>query len=94
MHYVTVLYHILFSLSGEAAGRTYGRLCFIFHIVLELDHFRADESFLEVRMDHSCGLGGLVSLADGPGAALVGAGGEECLEAEQLVRALDQAHYA
>ena len=45
-------------------------------------------------MDDAGGLGGLVAYVDGPGTALVGAGREEGLQAEQVVGALDQAHHA
>ena len=45
-------------------------------------------------MDHARGLGGLVALVDGPGAAFVSAGREEGLQAEQVVGALDEADHA
>ena len=44
----TVLDNIIFSLSCEAAGRTYGRFCFICYEVRVFDDFRPDETSFKV----------------------------------------------
>ena len=58
--------------------------------VLVVDGFGFDEASFKVGVDDSGGLGGGVSLADCPGADFFFAGGEECLQAEELVGVADE----
>ena len=91
MHDVAVLDDVFLAFHAHLAGGTNGGFRLILDEVVILDDLGADETFLEVAVDHTGGLRRLVSLADGPGAALVRTGGEESLQAQQAVGALDQA---
>ena len=58
--------------------------------VLKGHHFGADKAPLEVGVDLTGRLGGLGAVGDGPGAALILAGGEEGDEAQQGVAGFDE----
>ena len=88
MHYVAVLDDVLLALDAHLAGGADSGFSLIIDEVVVLDDLGTDEALLEIGVDDAGGAGGLVSLMDSPGAALVGAGGEEGLETEQMVCAL------
>lgn len=90
MHYVAVFHDVFLSFCGKFTGRPHGAFTAEGDEILIFDDFSADETSLEIRMDNSCGLRGLVSLMDGPGTALVGACSEECLETEKVICPLDE----
>ena len=94
MHDVAVLHDIILALDSEFAGGAAGKLGLERDEVIVLYDLGADETLLEVGVDDSGGLRGLVALVDGLGADLIGAGGEECMEVEQRVGGLDEPHHA
>ena len=94
MHDVTVLDYVVLAFDTHLAGGADGGFRLVVDKVLILNYFCPDEAALEVRVDDTGGAGRLVPGLDGPGAAFVGPGREEGAEAQQLVCALDEAHYA
>ena len=83
--HVSILHLVVASLLLQLSSRLNGRLIAEFLEVLELVHFRADESLLEVGVDHASGLGSQGSATDGPAFHLVGSGGEEVDEVQHVV---------
>ena len=88
VHYIAILHDVILTLDPHLAGGAHGRLGLVLDEVVVLDHLGADEALLEVGVDDAGGLGGLVAAVDGPGAALVGAGRKEGLQAQQVIGAL------
>ena len=87
---IPVLHHILLALRTNQAlflGGVHGAAG---HQVGEVDHLGPDEAPLKVSVDLTGGLGGLGALLDGPGPALVLAGGEEGDQTQQGVAGLDE----
>ncbi len=60
-------------------------------IILIRNHLGADEAALEIGMDRAGRLGGLGAAPHRPGARLLGAGGEEGDEVEQVIARADEA---
>ena len=84
-HHVAVLHDVVLALHAEPAGLARAGLAAERHVVVIADRLGLDEAALEVGVDDTCGLGGLGTDSNRPGADLLGAGGEEALQAEQLV---------
>ena len=91
MHDIAVLDDVILAFDAHLSGGADGGLGLVMDEVFVLDDFRADEAALEVSVDDTGGLGGLIAYADGPCTALVGTGREEGLESQQAVGALDEA---
>ena len=89
MHYVAVFHDVFLTFGGELSGSSYRALASQGHEVVIFDDLRPDEPPLEIGMDHSGSLRGLVSLVDRPRAALIGSCGKECLETQEVIGALD-----
>lgn len=94
MHNVAILNDIVLALDTELTGAAAGSLRLEFDEVIVFDDLSADEAFLEVGVDYAGGLGRFVAFVDCPGTAFIGAGGEEGLEVEKAVGALDEADSA
>lgn len=94
VHYVAVADDIILALNPHLAGSPDGGLSLIVHIVIVFDDLGADETPLEIRVDHTGRLGSLVALAYGPRTALVSSGREEGLQAEEAIGALDEADHS
>ena len=88
MHDVAVLDNIVLAFDAHLAGGADGGLGLVLDKVVVLDHLCADETALEVRMDHAGGAGRLVPGHDGPGAAFVGPGSEEGAQAQEFIYSL------
>ena len=91
MHDVPVLHHVVLTLHGQFTRFAYGGFATIFYIVVVLDDFRTDETFLEVRMDDAGALRSLPALAVGPCLDFHLSGGDECLQVQELVDGFDEA---
>ena len=74
---IAVLNHIVFALLPVLALRLHGVFGAEFHKIGVLHNFCADEAFLKIGMDDSCGLGGLAEFTNCPAAHLIMASGEE-----------------
>ena len=59
------------------------------HQVLIGDHFRPDEAFLQIGMDHAGAFHGAGATPNRPGADLILPYGEEGLQAHQVIREVD-----
>ena len=86
VHDVAVAHHVVAALDAEAPGGADRGLALELHEVVDRVELGADEALLEV----ACGsrpppTGPVSPLADRPGADLLRAGGEEGLQAEQVV---------
>ena len=90
MHDIAVLNDIILAFDAHFSGRSDRRLRLILDEVVILDHLGPDKAFFEVGMDDARRLRRLVSPMDCPGPALVGSGGEEGLESEEVVGSLDE----
>ena len=87
---VAVLHDILLALGANLAlGLGGGHGADVLQI-LKGDDLGPDEAPLEVGVDLAGGLGSLGAPLDGPGAALVGAGGQEGHQTQQCIAGLDQ----
>src|SRR5262249_28432895 len=84
LDHVTVLHDVLFALHPGLSGRAGGGDGPLGHQILVRHDLGLDEALLEVRVDHPGGLRCGGALADGPGAGLLGAGGEERLQPERV----------
>src|SRR5450631_2953004 len=83
---VAVFDDVLLAFELQLGVGAAGALGAVLDEVFPPDHFGLDEAALEVGVDDARGLRGLGAALDGPGAALVGAGGEEGDEVQDLVR--------
>src|SRR6266536_3408453 len=79
---VAVGHEVVLALDADPAGGSGGGHGAGGDQVGEGDDLGLDEAALEVGVDHAGGLGGGGAGADGPGPGLLGAGGEEGLQAE------------
>ena len=91
MHYVAVLDDVVLAFDAHLAGRAAGGFGLERDEIVVLDDLRTDEAALEVGVDDACRAGRFVALMDGPCTAFVCACGEEGLQAEQVICALDEA---
>src|SRR5450631_84798 len=83
---VAVFDDVLLAFELQLGVGAAGALGAVLDEVFPPDYLGLDEAAFEVGVDEACRLGGLGAALDGPGAALVGAGGEEGDEVENLVR--------
>ena len=88
---VAILHDVVLSLDADEAFFTRCRDAAVGYEVVEVHDLGADEAALEVGVNLARGLRRLGTLDDGPGTALVGAGREESLQAEQVEGGLDEA---
>src|ERR1035441_4560601 len=77
VHEVVVLHHILFEFQALLAGALCLGLASGFDKVREAGYLRADEAFLDVRMDGARRFPGGRPLANRPGAVFLAADGQE-----------------
>src|ERR1700693_1948347 len=91
MHDVRFTHHVILALQSQSTGFAGAGFAAILNVIIEGDHLGADEAALEIRVDDPGRLRRSAALAHRPGADLLGAGGEICNEAEQLVGAANHA---
>src|SRR6185312_8736266 len=91
---VAVLDDVLLAFGAEEAALLGFGFAACSHKVVEADDFGADEATAQVAVDFAGGFGRGRAGRDGPGAAFIGAGGEEADEAEELVAHADGAGHA
>ena len=89
--HVAVAHDVLLALAAEKALLLRGGDAAAADHIVKVDRLGADEAALDVGVDLTGGLRGLGAVSDRPRSALVLAVGEEGDEAEQRVRALDEA---
>src|SRR5688572_24110861 len=88
-HHVAVLGDIVLALGAELALVARARFAAAGEEIVIGDGLGADEAALEIGMDDARGLWGLRALLDRPGARLLGSGGEEGDEVEEIVAGAD-----
>ena len=79
MHHVAVPDHVILAFNAHLACGTHRRFGLVGHEIIVADNLCAYETLLEIGVDDSCRLRGLVALVYGPGTALVCPRGEEGL---------------
>ena len=94
MHDVAVLHYIILALDRELASLAHSSLRTVLHVVVVLDYLGADEALLEVGVDDAGTLRSLPALVVCPRLHLHLAGGDECLQVEQVVSLLDETVHA
>ena len=94
MHDVAVLHYIILALDRELACLTHSSLRTVLHVVVVLDYLGADEALLEVGVDDAGTLRSLPALVVCPRLHLHLAGGDECLQVEQVVSLLYETVHA
>src|SRR5579863_1630096 len=94
VHYVAVLHNVLLAFEAKRAAGAGGGFRARVEQRVPADGLGADEVMLEVGVDGSGTLRGFGASGNGPGAALVFAGGEEADEAQQLIALADEADEA
>ena len=91
VHHVPVLHDVLLALHPQLADALERGLRAVLHQVGDGVDLGPDEAAGEVGVDDARRAGSLGALLDGPGADLLGAGGEVGLQAEQIVGGPGQA---
>lgn len=83
-HFVFLTFDTVFTgIAGGGFGTKSGE-------VVVVNDFGSDEPAFEVGVDNSCGGGGFIPSADGPGARFLLAGGEVGAQAKKVVDAFDE----
>ena len=91
VQYVAVLHDVFFAFQTQLAfGFSLHHTAKCHQIIVGND-LGADETLLQVRMDLTGGLRRGGAAVNCPGTALISAGGEEGLQAQQIVRETDHA---
>ena len=93
MHNISVLYHIVLTLDTHLSGLTDGCFRTVLDIVVVLDDFRTDESFLEISMDDTSTMRSLPAYMIGPCLYHHLTSGDEGLQIQQRIGFLNQAVY-
>ena len=88
---VAILHDVVLALDADLAFLACGGDAAGGDEVVVVDDLGADEAALEVRMDLAGGFRCRRALDNGPGAALIRAGRQEGLQAQEVERCLDQA---
>lgn len=88
---VAILHDVVLALDADLAFLAGGGDAAGGDEVVVVDDLRADEAALEVRVNLAGGFRCRRALDDGPGAALIRAGCQESLEAQEVEGCLDQA---
>src|SRR5207248_1929568 len=91
VHHVAVLHHVVLALDAHLARGLQGGLRAVLLEVVGPVDLGADEAALDVAVHLAGGLSRGGAAADGPRAALVGAGREEADEIEHPVRGANEA---
>src|SRR5438034_3114533 len=89
--HVAIAYDVVLSFQSHLSGFFRALLAFAGDVVRVGDHFGADETALEVGVDHARGLRRRGADWDGPGVRFLRPSGEIGLKAEQRVPGADQA---
>ena len=85
MHHVAVGDLVVLAFQPQLADVARARLAAALEVILIRDGLGADEAALEIGVDRARRLRRLRTFLDGPGARLLGAGGEEGDQMEEIV---------
>src|SRR5882672_10056747 len=91
MHDVAVLHDIFLALETELTGFAGTRFAVAGDVVVVSDGFGANEALFEIAVNDACPLRRPRALYHGPGAGLLGSGGEERDQAQEIVAGADHA---
>ena len=94
MHDVAILHHIILSFNIQLTSLTYSCFAAIFDIVVILDDFSTDKTFLKVSMNYTSTLWSLLTFVIGPGSLLCFAGSDEGFQVQELEGTLDKSVHA